>query len=92
MLGWTDDNDDLAHSVQVRRLSSAPHSVCNVVTFRPLEADRAEMTVTQYDWAMGHLIEVPEMAIAEGLERMAASLEPAFAKDRILVGAATNSP
>ena len=49
-----------------------PKEVRNEVTFRELGPDKTEVTVTEYDWAVGQMMERSKMGLEQCLDKMAA--------------------
>ena len=39
-----------------------PEEVRNLVTFKELGGDKTEVSVTEYDWPVGHMMEMSKMA------------------------------
>lgn len=50
-----------------------PRDQRHTVTFKALEDDRTEMTVTEYDWPVGQMMEMSQMGLEQCLDKMAAS-------------------
>ncbi len=42
------------------------------VTFRELGQDKTEVTVTEYDWSVGQMMERSKMGLEQCLDKMAA--------------------
>lgn len=51
-----------------------PQDMRNLVTFKDLGDGRTELTVTEYDWPVGRMMELSETGMKQCLEKMAASL------------------
>jgi uncharacterized protein YndB with AHSA1/START domain len=49
-----------------------PRKVRNEVTFKELGKDTSEVTVTEYGWAVGQLMEMPKMGLEQCLDKMVA--------------------
>jgi hypothetical protein len=49
-----------------------PKEVRNEVTFKELGKDKTEVTVTEYNWTIGHMMEMSKMGLEQCLEKMAA--------------------
>jgi hypothetical protein len=49
-----------------------PEEVRNRVTFRAVGNDMTEITVTEYDWPVGHMMEMSKMGMEQCLDKMAA--------------------
>ena len=50
-----------------------PAEVRNLVTFKAVGGDRTELTVTEYDWPVGQMMEMSSMGMEQCLDKMAAS-------------------
>jgi len=53
-----------------------PPEVRNVVTFKAA-GDKTELTVTEYDWPVGQMMEMSKMRMEHCIDKMAASLAKA---------------
>ena len=51
-----------------------PAEVRNLVTFKALGDHKTELTVTEFDWPVGHMMEMSRMGMEQCLDKMAASL------------------
>ena len=40
-----------------------PEEVGNLVTFKAVGADKTEVSVTEYDWPVGHMMEMSKMGM-----------------------------
>lgn len=49
-----------------------PEEVRNLVTFKDLCGDKTEVSVTEYDWPVGHMMEMSKMGMEQCLDKMAA--------------------
>ena len=52
-----------------------PKAVRNEVAFKPLGSDQMELTVTEYDWSAGQMMEMSEMGMNQCLDKMATLLQ-----------------
>lgn len=52
-----------------------PQNMRQAVTFKALEADRTEITVTEYDWPLGRMREMSQLGLEQCLDKMAALVE-----------------
>jgi hypothetical protein len=52
-----------------------PHEVRNLVTFNVLGDNQTEITVTEYDWTAGQMMEMSRMGLEQCLDKLAASLK-----------------
>ena len=50
----------------------APKEVRNEVTFKELGKDKTEVTVTEYGWMVGQMMEMSRMGLEQCLDKMAA--------------------
>jgi hypothetical protein len=51
-----------------------PQGIRNTVTFKPLGDSRTEITVTEYDWTVGQMMELSRLGMEQCLDKMAALL------------------
>lgn len=49
-----------------------PQDQLQAITFRALDDNRTEMTVTEYDWTVGQMMEMSRMGMEQCLDKMAA--------------------
>ena len=49
-----------------------PQDQLNTVAFRAVGADKTEITITEYDWTVGQMVEMSKMGLEQCLEKMAA--------------------
>jgi uncharacterized protein YndB with AHSA1/START domain len=49
-----------------------PQDLCNLVTFKDLGGGKTELTVTEYDWTVGQMMEMSKMGLEQCLNKMAA--------------------
>ncbi|MBS1910482.1 MAG: SRPBCC domain-containing protein [Bacteroidetes bacterium] len=49
-----------------------PQDQRHVITFQPLDNEHTEMTVTEYGWAPGQMMEMSKLGMTQCLEKMAA--------------------
>jgi len=49
-----------------------PEEVRNLVTFKAVGGDKTEVSVTEYDWPVGHMMEMSKMGMEQCLDKMAA--------------------
>jgi Activator of Hsp90 ATPase homolog 1-like protein len=54
-----------------------PQEVRNLITFKDLADDKTELTVTEYDWTVGPMMEMSKMGMEQCLDKMAASFAKA---------------
>lgn len=47
-----------------------PEDVVSVVTFKPLDNERTEMTVTELDWALGQMRDMSELGLNQCMDKM----------------------
>jgi hypothetical protein len=49
-----------------------PNEVRNDVTFKDLGSGKTEISVKEYDWEVGHMMEMSKMGMEQCLDKMAA--------------------
>ena len=49
-----------------------PEEVRNLVTFKTVSDNKTKITVTEYDWPVGHMMEMSQMGMEQCLDKMAA--------------------
>ena len=49
-----------------------PQDMRNLVTFKDLGDGKTELTVTEYDWTVGHMMELSQKGLEQCLDKMAA--------------------
>jgi len=49
-----------------------PQDLCNLVAFKAVGDSQTEITVTEYDWPVGQMMELSKMGMEQCLEKMAA--------------------
>lgn len=54
--------------------ADAPKEVRNLVTFKALNGGKTEMTVTEFDWTMGPIMELSQTGLEQCLDKLALSL------------------
>ena len=54
-----------------------PEEVRNLVTLKAVDDNKTEITVTEYDWPVGHMMEMSKMGMEQCLDKMAASFAKA---------------
>jgi len=50
-----------------------PQNQRNLVTFKAAGANKTEMTVTQYEWTPGQMLDLAETGLNQSLDKMVAS-------------------
>ncbi len=50
-----------------------PYEVRNLVTFKAVGDHQTEMIVTEYDWTVGHMMELSKQGLEQCLDKMAAT-------------------
>lgn len=56
-----------------------PQDLRNTITFKAVGNNKTEITVTEYDWTVGHMTEMAEMGLEQCFDKMAASFAKAQA-------------
>jgi uncharacterized protein YndB with AHSA1/START domain len=69
----TDKEGNLADPVAKGLPADFPRGMRSVVTFRDLGNGKTEMVVTEYNWTVGHMLEMSELGLNQCLDKMAAS-------------------
>jgi hypothetical protein len=54
-----------------------PEEVRNLVTFKAVGVDKTEVRVREYDWPVGHMMEMSKMGMEQCLDKMATIFEQA---------------
>ncbi len=72
-----DKNGKKVDPVKLGMPSDFPQDQRHFVTFKPVSANRTEMTVTEYDWTVGPMLNLSEIGLKQCLDKMAASLTKA---------------
>ena len=57
-----------------------PQDQLNSVTFNALGASKTEITVTEYDWTVGQMMELSRLGMEQCLDKMAAIFASTLAK------------
>ena len=68
-----DKNGKKADPVQMGMPADFPQDQRHVVTFKTLSDNQTELTVTEYGWAVGHMMEMSQLGMEQCLDKMAAS-------------------
>jgi hypothetical protein len=55
-----------------RQCQGLPEEVRNLVTFKAVGGAKTEVSVTEYDWPVGHVMEMSKMGMQQCLNKMAA--------------------
>jgi hypothetical protein len=61
-----------------------PQDLRNLVTFKDLGDGKTELTVTEYDWTVGQMMEMSKMGLEQCLNKMAAIFAKALGMLRYL--------
>lgn len=69
-----DTNGNKIDPTSIGMPADFPEDLLNAVTFRDLGDGRTEVTVTEYDWPAGHMMEMSRMGMEQCLDKMAASV------------------
>ena len=70
-LYFTDKGGTTVSPESVGLPSGMPQGVRHEVTFRALDQGNTELTVTEYDWPVGPLLEMSRMGLEQCLDKMA---------------------
>jgi uncharacterized protein YndB with AHSA1/START domain len=66
-----DKNGDKIDPTSVGMPPDFPQDLLNSVTFKALGAGKTEMTVTEYGWTEGRMMELSQMGLEQCLDKMA---------------------
>jgi uncharacterized protein YndB with AHSA1/START domain len=70
-----DENGNKVDPVAMGMPSDFPQDQRQLVTFKVLGDNKTELTVTEYDWTVGQMMEMSRMGMEQCLDKMAASLK-----------------
>jgi uncharacterized protein YndB with AHSA1/START domain len=70
-----DENGNKVDPVAIGMPSDFPQDQRQLVTFKALGDNQTELTVTEYDWTVGQMMEMSRMGMEQCLDKMAASLK-----------------
>lgn len=76
-LHFADKDGNRVNPVTMGLPPDMPQEVRNFVTFKDLGDDKTELTVTEYDWPVGQMMEMSKMGMEQCLDKMAASFAKA---------------
>jgi uncharacterized protein YndB with AHSA1/START domain len=74
---FADENGNRVDPTALGLPPDMPEEVRNLVTFKDLGNNRTELTVTEYDWPVGQMMEMSRMGMEQCLDKMAALLAEA---------------
>jgi len=72
-----DKDGNKADPVKLGMPADFPQDLRNLVTFKDLSNGKTELTVTEYDWTVGQMMEMSKMGMEQCLDKMAASFAKA---------------
>ena len=72
ILNFSDKDGKKVDPVEVGLPPDLPQDVRNVVTFEAVGDNKTEMTVTEYDWTVGQMMEMSKAGLQQCLDKMAA--------------------
>ena len=72
-----DKDGNKADPVKLGMPADFPQDLRNLVTFKDLGNGKTELTVTEYDWTVGQMMEMSKMGMEQCLDKMAASFAKA---------------
>jgi uncharacterized protein YndB with AHSA1/START domain len=70
-----DENGKKVDPVAMGMPSDFPQDQRQLVTFKALGDNQTELTVTEYDWTAGQMMEMSRMGMEQCLDKMAANLK-----------------
>lgn len=76
LLHFADKNGNRVDPVTMGLPPDMPQEVRNLVTFKAV-GGKTELTVTEYDWTVGQMMEMSKMGMEQCLDKMAASFAKA---------------
>lgn len=71
-LRFTDKDGNMQDPVTLGLPSDMPKEMRNEVIFKDLGNGKTEMTITEYDWPVGQMMEMSKMGMEQCLDKMAA--------------------
>jgi uncharacterized protein YndB with AHSA1/START domain len=74
-LRFSDADGNVVDPVELGLSPDMPGAVLNEVILKRLGNGKTELTVTEYDWTVGQLMEMSRMGMEQCLDKMAASFE-----------------
>jgi uncharacterized protein YndB with AHSA1/START domain len=72
ILNFTDKDGKKIDPVTIDLSPDLPREVRNLVTFKAVGDNKAEITVTEYDWIVGQMMEMSRQGLEQCLDKMAA--------------------
>ena len=72
ILRFADKDGNMIDPAQQGLPPEMPREVRNEVTFKELGKDKTEVTVTEYGWTVGQMMEMSKMGLEQCLDKMAA--------------------
>jgi uncharacterized protein YndB with AHSA1/START domain len=70
ILSFADKDGKKIDPVTIGLSPELPQDVCNVITFKAEGDNKTEMTVTEYDWTVGQMMEMSKMGLEQCLDKM----------------------
>jgi len=77
ILNFADKDGNKVDPAAMGMPPGTPKDVRNLVTFKDLGDGKTELTVTEYDWTVGQMMEMSKMGMEQCLDKMAASFAKA---------------
>lgn len=75
MLRFADKDGNMVEPVEQGLPPEMPKEVRNEVTFKDLGDGKTQVTVTEYDWAVGQMMEMSKAGLEQCLDKMAECLK-----------------
>jgi uncharacterized protein YndB with AHSA1/START domain len=72
VLHFADKDGNKVDPAAIGMFPGTPKQVRNLVTFKDLGDGKTELTVTEYDWTVGQMMEMSKMGMEQCLDKMAA--------------------
>jgi hypothetical protein len=73
VLRFSDKDGNRVDPVTMGLPPEMPQEVRNVVTLKAVGDNKTEMTVTEYDWRVGQMMEMSKQGLEQCLDKMAAT-------------------
>jgi uncharacterized protein YndB with AHSA1/START domain len=72
ILSFADKDGNQVDPIELGLPADMPQDVRNLVTFKAAGDNKTEITVTEYDWTVGQMMEMSKMGMEQCLDKMAA--------------------
>jgi uncharacterized protein YndB with AHSA1/START domain len=75
LIHFSDENGTRVDPATLGMAADTPEEARHLITFKDLGDNRTELTVTEYDWTVGQMMEMSRMGMEQCLDKMAESLK-----------------